>query len=398
MGAAVGVANFLRGIQFNVLRRPTSRRDVFQRVTIISLMVLAGLGAFLVGSGSTDISEVSGESFLAQLTKLEQARAELTALGADDGADADRVANLEARIAELEEATFIGYIERDGDAPREGALVPDFRLLNLSGELVHLSDLGKPAIVNFWASWCGFCIEEMPDFERVHQAVGDRVEVIGINREESLATARQFAGETGATYTLVLDLDDELGGRGGPYQVVGMPTTLYVRADGTVDTVKVGFHTFEEMSELANRLIDGEIAIEAEPVESSFAALASDLLDSQTANHAVAGELFARFAADASVVDDIAWQRNVTAQARIWITNLGTWRGLEAPESLSDLASDVTDAFEILEVAAGLLEAGGAAGDVDQIDRGVTLFEDGAIQFAQAAENLNGVLAPAAGE
>ena len=399
MGAAVGVVNFFRGIRFNILSRPTSRRDVVQRFSILGLMVLAGLTAFLVGARSTDITEVAGDTFLAQLEELDGAQAQLDLLRDDANADPAQIQTLEIRINELQAATEIGYLKRDGDAPREGALVPDFRLLNVDGEPVHLSALGKPAIVNFWASWCAFCIEEMPDFERVHQAVGAEVAVIGINREESLATARQFAGQTGATYTLVLDLNDELGGRGGPYQVVGMPTTLYVRADGTVDTVKIGFHTFEEMIELTNRLIDGEIAVDSEPIDDSFVTVASDLLDSQTANHAVAGELFNRLAADPSVVQDIAWQRNVSAQARIWVTNLAAWRELNPPDSAGILTGDVTAAFELLELAGGLLEAGVQAGDAAQIGRGVDLFRDAQAAFAQAAENLRGVLqalAPAA--
>lgn len=392
MRVAVGVLNFFRGIQFNVLRRPDSRADVVQRFAILGLMVTAAFGAFLVGRGSADITEVAGASFLAQLQELDASRAQLDLLNDDPNAAAADVQTLEARITELEDATFIGYIKRDGDAPREGALVPDFRLLNHDGEPVQLSALGKPAVVNFWASWCPFCIEEMPDFQRLHLTAGDRVEVIGINRAESLATARQFAAQTGATYTLLLDLDDELGGRGGPYQVIGMPTTLYVRADGTVDTVKIGFHTFEEMSELTNRLLDDAIEFETEVVDTSFITRAGDLLDSQTANHAVANELFARLAADPTVVDDIAWQRNVIAQARIWVANLQEWRTLEPPSSADVLTADVQAAFELLEIAAGLVEAGVTAIDPDQIDRGVALFQDGVAQFAQAADNLRGVL------
>ena len=102
MCAAVGVANFFQGIQFNVLKRPSSRRDVLQRLTIVALMALAGLGAYLVGGGSTDISKVAGDSFLAQLTELDDSRAELALLQADDGADPARIQTLEALIGELE--------------------------------------------------------------------------------------------------------------------------------------------------------------------------------------------------------------------------------------------------------------------------------------------------------
>jgi thiol-disulfide isomerase/thioredoxin len=393
MVAGARITDFFRGIDAPILRRPRTVREALQRLIILAFMALAGLTAFLVGGGSADISEVSDAPFLAQLEQLDGARAEFDLLSDDPNASAADIQAIEARIEDLEAATFIGYIERDGDAPREGAIAPDFRLLNLGGQPVQLSTLGKPAIVNFWASWCAFCIEEMPDFQRVHLAVGGHVEIIGINREEALATAQRFAGETGATYTLLLDLDDELGGRGGPYQVVGMPTTLYVRADGRVDTVKVGFHTFEEMTELTNRLLDDQIEFETEDIDTAFVARAADLLDSQAANHAVAGELFARLQADPAVIDDIAWQRNVTAQARIWIANLKAWATLPPPSSADVLTRDVQDALEVLEVAAGVLEAGVTATDADQIGRGITIFEDGVDQFVQAAENLRGFLA-----
>ena len=81
----------------------------------------------------------------------------------------------------------------EGDAPREGALIPDFRLLDFNGSPVQISALGKPVIVNFWASWCAACIEEMPDLERLHQAVGDRAPASsGASREIYSAAGRSI--------------------------------------------------------------------------------------------------------------------------------------------------------------------------------------------------------------
>ena len=387
------MVGFIRGIEFPVLRRPRSRREGINRLAVLGLMALAALAAFWVAPSTADVTEVAGADFLAKLDELDVTRDRLDLLRNGPGVDPSEIETLAARVDELEAQTFIGYIQRDGDAPKEGALVPDFRLLDLEGAPVQLSALGKPAVVNFWASWCAFCIEEMPDFERVHQTAGDRLALIGINRAESLATATRFAGQTGATYPLLLDLDDDLGGRDGPYQVVGMPTTLYVRADGIVDTVKIGFHTFEEMTALTNRILDTAIEFETEEIDASFLTEAQELLDSQIANHAVANELFARLQADPTVIDDIAWQRNVTAQARIWVTNLQAWAQLTPPSSADVLTADVLEAFDLLEVASGLLQAGVDAADGAQIGRGVDLFRDGAAQFAPAAENLGGFLA-----
>ncbi len=383
-----------RGLQLNLLRRPRSRREALQRLAVVGLMVLAGVGAFLVGPDRADVADVAGESFLAQRRELADARTELAVLRDEEEVPPVEIEVLETRVDELQDATFLGYIARDGDAPRAGALVPDFRLLDLEGRPVQLSALGRPAIVNFWASWCGFCIEEMPDFERLHQAAGDRVTVIGVNRAEPLHTAQLFAKHTGATYTLLLDLDDTLG---RPYQIIGMPTTLYVRADGIVDTVKIGFHTFEEMTALTNRLLDEELALDLAPIDESFGVRARDLLDSQTANHAVAAELFDRLAADPSLVEDVAWQRNVTAQAQIWVTNFGTWRDLNPPDGAAALSAEVGDAFDLLQIAGGLLVTGVKQGDVERIERGIDLFRDAADQFAAAADNLRGDLERRAG-
>ncbi len=383
-----------RGLQLNLLRRPRSRREALQRLAVVGLMVLASVGAFLVGADRADVADVAGESFLAQRQELADARTELALLRDDEEVPPVEIEALETRVDELQDTTFLGYIARDGDAPRAGALVPDFRLLDLEGRPVQLSALGRPAIVNFWASWCGFCIEEMPDFERLHQAAGDRVTVIGVNRAEPLHTAQLFAKHTGATYTLLLDLDDTLG---RPYQIIGMPTTLYVRADGIVDTVKIGFHTFEEMTALTNRLLDEELALDLAPIDESFGVRARDLLDSQTANHAVAAELFDRLAADPSLVEDVAWQRNVTAQAQIWVTNFGIWRELNPPNAAAALSADVGDAFDLLQIAGGLLVTGVKQGDVERIERGINLFRDAADQFAAAADNLRGALERQAG-
>lgn len=382
----------LRGMQVNVLQRPRSRREAVQRLAVLGLVVVAAVGAYLAGADRADVgdvADVADESFRVQRQELDEARADLADLREEEAADAGQVEELETRVEELEDATFLGYLPRDGDGPSVGALVPDFRLLDLDGRPVHLSALGRPAIVNFWASWCGFCIEEMPDFERLHQAAGDRVAVIGVNRAEPLHTAELFASHTGVTYTLLLDLDDALA---RPYRIIGMPTTLYVRADGVVDTVKIGFHTFEEMTALTNRLLDEDLAVDLGPIDESFSVRARDLLDSQTANHAVAGELFDRLAADASLAEDVAWQRNVTAQAQIWVANFGAWRDLHPPSAAAAPSAAVKEAFEILQVAGGLLVTGVKQGDAARIERGVNLFADAAALFAIAADDLRAAL------
>lgn len=90
---------------------------------------------------------------------------------------------------------------------------------------------GQPTVVNFWATWCAFCVEEMPDFQTVADDVGARVRFVGVDREDRVEEALELARRTGVTYTLVEDPD------GAFFRAVsgrGMPTTLFVAADGTV--------------------------------------------------------------------------------------------------------------------------------------------------------------------
>jgi len=97
--------------------------------------------------------------------------------------------------------------------------------------LLDMADLGGPAIINFWATWCAFCVEEMPDFEAVHADLGDSVRFIGVDREDNVAQALQLAADTGVSYELVEDVD------GAYFRAVkarGMPTTVFVSADGVI--------------------------------------------------------------------------------------------------------------------------------------------------------------------
>jgi thiol-disulfide isomerase/thioredoxin len=103
--------------------------------------------------------------------------------------------------------------------------------LDADGALETTDLRGKPAVFNFWASWCTFCVDEMPDFEEVHADVGHEVAFVGVNREDNHGKAVRLAEEPGVTYMLVVDDD------GSFFRAVrarGMPTTLLVDADGTI--------------------------------------------------------------------------------------------------------------------------------------------------------------------
>jgi thiol-disulfide isomerase/thioredoxin len=110
--------------------------------------------------------------------------------------------------------------------------VPDLRYPTFEGGTSALRELpGSPVVVNFWGSWCEPCIREMPDFEEVHRAYGDRVRFVGLAVNTSEAAGKALARRTGVSYALGFDADARIVQALG---LVNMPSTVLVDASGTV--------------------------------------------------------------------------------------------------------------------------------------------------------------------
>ncbi len=132
-------------------------------------------------------------------------------------------------------------------APEPGQLAPNFRLRTSSGNEIVLAELrGRPVFLNFWATWCLFCVSEMPALDRLASRYGDQVVVLGINAGESPETVEAFARQIGVTYPLLLDRDQEVT---RAYRVRSMPTSLIIDAHGVVQSVRYGVLTPPEMEE-----------------------------------------------------------------------------------------------------------------------------------------------------
>jgi cytochrome c biogenesis protein CcmG, thiol:disulfide interchange protein DsbE len=93
-----------------------------------------------------------------------------------------------------------------------------------------------PVVVNYWASWCAPCIQEMPEFEEVHQEVGDRVTFVGINVNDRPEDAARMIERTGITYLVARD-DGTLARAGG---ALNMPTTLVLDRNGAIAVNRLG--------------------------------------------------------------------------------------------------------------------------------------------------------------
>lgn len=111
---------------------------------------------------------------------------------------------------------------------------PDFTVYDRDNNEVHLSDfVGKPVVLNFWASWCVPCQGEMPDFDEVYTELGEEVQFLMVNMttstRESLENAVAFIDEQGYTLPVFYDLD---GDAAATYGVYSLPTTYFIDAGG----------------------------------------------------------------------------------------------------------------------------------------------------------------------
>ena len=139
-----------------------------------------------------------------------------------------------------------------GEPDREPA--PDFELELLGGGTVSSEDLaGRPVVLNFWASWCIPCREEMPAFERMWKRYeGDGLMIIGVNVQDSSEGAREFVNEVGVTYPIALDTDGSLGRDLG---VRGLPQTFFIGEDFRFEKVSAG----EAIEGAGDRVVFGAI-------------------------------------------------------------------------------------------------------------------------------------------
>ena len=146
----------------------------------------------------------------------------------------------------------------DPGAKRQEAI--DVTFYDSEGKAVKLSDYyGKPVVMNFWATWCGYCKKEMPDFQEVYEEYKDKVEFLFINStdgsRETREKAETYLKEQG--YTISVFYDEDLDAV-YTYSVNSLPTTMLLDKQGRVAAYAPGLVEKEALVSALDALLGEE--------------------------------------------------------------------------------------------------------------------------------------------
>ncbi len=145
-----------------------------------------------------------------------------------------------------------GQEDHNGPASRAA---PDFALKDLNGGICRLAELrGKVVVLNFFATWCGPCRQEIPGFVRLYERFRDKgLEIVGVSLDqEGEAVLRPFVKHYGITYPIVLGTREVVLDYGG---IKGIPTTFLIDQNGTISNYFVGLRPGYVIEESVRKLL-----------------------------------------------------------------------------------------------------------------------------------------------
>ena len=123
--------------------------------------------------------------------------------------------------------------------PEMGDSAPDFTLETVGGERISLSDFyGKTVIINFWATWCGPCVFEMPHLQAIYDESSDKTALLSINTGESAATVKDFVTNQELTFPVLIDQQAKVAQQYCLPQA--LPQTLFIDVKGVIKAKKMG--------------------------------------------------------------------------------------------------------------------------------------------------------------
>ncbi len=128
----------------------------------------------------------------------------------------------------------------------------DVRIFDNTGTELLLSDFeGKPMILNFWATWCGYCIQEMPDFEAAYKEYGDEIQFLIVNTDDGIVNGEKYIKEKGYTFPSYYDLESYAV---MTYGITGIPRTIAIDKDGNIRYNRAGMIDAEALQSIIDMI------------------------------------------------------------------------------------------------------------------------------------------------
>ncbi|WP_300383368.1 TlpA disulfide reductase family protein [Clostridium sp.] len=151
--------------------------------------------------------------------------------------------------------------ENNKDTSKENKIktLKNFSVYNEEREKVDIKDflLGKPLIINFWASWCPPCKEEMPYFNDIKSVYGDKIQVLMVNltdgQRETREKARAYIDEFGYDFNILYDEDLNAA---ETYALNQVPRTLFIDKEGNVIKDKIGMIRENELKDYVDKIVN----------------------------------------------------------------------------------------------------------------------------------------------
>lgn len=141
-------------------------------------------------------------------------------------------------------AMFIIYSSCVFASP-EGKAAPDFTTELYGGTVIKLSEMkGRPVVLNFWASWCGYCVKELPDIEALFKKYGDKVSFLAVNCGESRKEIESFLKKKSYTFPIAMDETTSLSRL---YNISGIPRTIVLDKEGKIIADHIGMILKKEL-------------------------------------------------------------------------------------------------------------------------------------------------------
>ena len=142
---------------------------------------------------------------------------------------------LKCRSVSLVAAIFVlgSFSCRKDPGPQVGDLAPGFTLPDLEGQLHELADLsGRVVVLNYWATWCPPCVDEMPSLQKLHEALGAKgLSVVAVSVDERFEDIGRFVETFELTFTILHDPSGRIERR---YQTLAVPESFLVGRDGVI--------------------------------------------------------------------------------------------------------------------------------------------------------------------